>query len=378
MKTDKIRKRDSVLEYLRSEIVERRFLPATQLPSREVLAEQFSTSKSVVQSAMAALIEDRLVLSRGASGTFVCDSLPYLSRYGLVFEWRPSVDRPWSKFWKTLHHEALVLHTPGAREFQTYFAKDERSPHGLSKALLDDVRAHRIAGLIFSGPPFALHASQALSEPTMPKVGIMNLPYEGIPAVAPDGLSFIKRAMDYLAERGRRRLAVVEVSSNLQPWDEETAVREATARGMMLDPVCMQACHFGNTKATERIVRLLMRLPAAERPDGLILADDNLVEPAVAGLLATAVRIPEDLDVVAHGNFPLSTTDVLPLHRLGFDCRGLLLKCVEVIDAERKGTPVPKLTLMPAVWPDELRAPLTVLRDGGPGEDLQFEEVGTG
>ena len=86
------------------------------------------------------------------------------------------------------------------------------------------------------------------------------------------------------------------------------------------------------------------RLVAAQKgtgeTDALIVMDDNLVEHASAGILAAGVRVPEQLDVVAHCNFPWPAPSVLPVARLGYRAAEVLDRCVDWINARREGRPL--------------------------------------
>jgi DNA-binding LacI/PurR family transcriptional regulator len=105
-------------------------------------------------------------------------------------------------------------------------------------------------------------------------------------------------------------------------------------------------------ETARNLIHLLMQ--GAERPDALLIADDNLVEHATAGLVAAGVRVPDDLEVVAHCNFPHPTPSVLPVRRLGYDAREVMKACVESIDIQRRdGKTAPTVTVK-AVFEDEI------------------------
>jgi hypothetical protein len=69
----------------------------------------------------------------------------------------------------------------------------------------------------------------------------------------------------------------------------------------------------------------------------LFVVDDNLVESATAGLIAADVKVPSDLHVVAHCNFPWPSPSVLPVKRLGYDIRECLQACIDAIDRQCNG-----------------------------------------
>jgi DNA-binding LacI/PurR family transcriptional regulator len=102
-------------------------------------------------------------------------------------------------------------------------------------------------------------------------------------------------------------------------------------------------------------VQLLLAGPPRERPDALLIADDNLVEHATAGVIAAGLRAPEDVEIVAHCNFPWPAPSVLPARRLGYDTGELLFVCLGLLERQRRGEAVPDCTRLAPRFEDELR-----------------------
>src|SRR6185295_6183072 len=100
-------------------------------------------------------------------------------------------------------------------------------------------------------------------------------------------------------------------------------------------------------------VHLLMHRNDTKCPDGLVIWDDNLVEHALIGLIAAGVRVPDDVAVVAHCNFPWPPPSVLPVTRLGYSIRQALRTCLDVLDRQRRGETVPPATKIPALFEEE-------------------------
>ena len=92
----------------------------------------------------------------------------------------------------------------------------------------------------------------------------------------------------------------------------------------------------------------------SERPDALIITDDNLVEYAAAGVIAAGMRVPEELEVVAHCNFPWPTPSVVPVKRLGYEVTRILQACLDSIDLQRSGQKALPVTQIPAVFEEEV------------------------
>lgn len=103
------------------------------------------------------------------------------------------------------------------------------------------------------------------------------------------------------------------------------------------------------------VLELLMHAGQDERPDGLIVTDDNMVEPALAGLRAAGVQPGTDLEIVAHGNFPRRPGGAVGVRWLGYDIRRLLRAALEDIDARRRGE-APAPATIPAQFEEEIDA----------------------
>jgi DNA-binding LacI/PurR family transcriptional regulator len=91
------------------------------------------------------------------------------------------------------------------------------------------------------------------------------------------------------------------------------------------------------------------------RPEALIIGDDHLVEPALAGVRAAGLRLREDVEVVAHANFPWSPAPLAPITRIGWETGHLLSRCIDCLDAQRRGETVEAISLVPALFENELR-----------------------
>jgi DNA-binding LacI/PurR family transcriptional regulator len=117
-------------------------------------------------------------------------------------------------------------------------------------------------------------------------------------------------------------------------------------------PVLLVAQEQG--RGIAQSVELLLRQERARRPDGLIITDDNLVPAATAGIAAAGGPKAGGVKVIAHTNFPWPTPSAVPVMRLGHSVRALLEKCVALIEQQRRGETPPAMTLVPAVFEEEL------------------------
>jgi DNA-binding LacI/PurR family transcriptional regulator len=220
--------------------------------------------------------------------------------------------------------------------------------------LLADVHNHRLAGIIFLHPPFKYVNTPLMDEPGVARAAFMpTAEYANVQAVGVRHEALIERALDYLLSRGRRRVAVLSqptVPGGSTEWLEQMVAR----RGMFMEPYWLQFAMTGIESMVRNTVHLLMNGNQKVRPDGLIIGDDNFVEAASAGLVRAGVRVPEDVEVVAHCNFPWPTSSVLPVKRLGFSARQVLRECINSIDAQRRGEGIKPAVIIPAIFEEEV------------------------
>jgi DNA-binding LacI/PurR family transcriptional regulator len=336
---------------LRGRIVGGEFQPGDFLPDRLRLCEQLGVSLNTIQQAMEELRRDGFIESRSRVGTRVVLHPPHLTRVALVWHQHAT----WSLFIRAIR-ESIARRLPAADvDFREYPISTDFRDCREAMRLIDDAKAHRIGGLVFLTPPSAFADTGALDDLSIPRVGVTES--WGYPVVTTDANSFRQRAMDYLVSHGRRRIAHLQADAE----HVDTAELEVWLRRYDLPskPYWLQALPVTGGRGfrvATGVVNLLIHLPADERPDALVIHDDNLVEPAVAGLVASGVSVPHDLEIVAHANFPLTTATLLPVTRLGFDCGALVEACVASIRRQRVGSEHVKATALPAMFENEYAA----------------------
>jgi DNA-binding LacI/PurR family transcriptional regulator/DNA-binding transcriptional regulator YhcF (GntR family) len=346
----------NIVHELRAQIVSGDLSPGSRLPTRLEIERRFSAGATTVQRALELLQRDGFIESRGRQGTFVVENPPHLTRYAVVFS-LDSAAFSHHRFSTALDSEVRRLrHRRPEFKISEYFGVDGHEDSEDYQRLLREVRTHRIAGLIFTTNPYQVKGTPLLDEPTLPRVAIM-LSIEGVamPMVSLDMDSFFTQALDDLKARGRKKIAFLHPSGFCGWQDRLLPMLEE--RGLETRPFWWQCVAPKSAQAARFSTHLLMR--CEERPDALIISNDNLVEYATAGLVAAGTSVPDEVAVIAHCNFPYPTPSVLPVQRLGFDARRVLQACIESIDRQRNGEDVPNVTTIEAVFEEELSPPLS-------------------
>ncbi len=341
------RKQSDILRELRSEIVEGRLLPGDTVPSRQELLGRFGSSRQTLQSAINTLIRDGFLTAKRFQGTLVADNPPHLRNFGIVSFHGFSE----SKYTSAIQQAAIGLSEKGPFSFKFYcYERGHIQTEGYRR-LNSDVESQILAGLIFTNPPIHLDGTAALEQPGLPLVtNCAPGAYDNLHHIYYAWDSFLERATDYLARRGRKRVALI--GAYLYRGQIEKDIECLVGRKIGR-PELVQSCALEPGSAYQAAL-LLMKLSGEDRPDALIIRDDNLVEAATEGLAFSGVSIPRDLEVVAHCNFPVRPPSCVPVVRLGLDCRDMILRDIECLTAQREGRPFPKDVEMPVVFESEL------------------------
>jgi len=330
-----------------------------RLPTHKELEDYFEAGPPTIQDAMAVLREAGFIESRPRRGTFVAAHPPHLTRFALTFPWPVKLEV--SHFARALIREAGQLNSKN-REFMVFHDICGHEDVEEYQLLLRHVNNDSLAGIVFGSNPDAFPASleglPVLTKPGVPRVSISTpSPELAMPCVYVDLANFLPRAFQALAEQGRRRLAILSLGNaieGLPPFEKWR--RLAGTHGLELKPQWVHAIPASTAWAAGPLTHLLFDACRAEnRPDALVITDDNLVPAATDGLKAARVKTPRDVHVIAHANFPNPTPSAVPVTRLGYDVRKLFATCVERLEQQRRGETPPAATLLPAVFEGEVR-----------------------
>ncbi len=345
-------KQSNILSQVRMEIVGGKYPPGSKLPTRDDLQLRFNASRQTVQLAMNSLIRDGFVCTNRSGGTVVAENPPHLNHYGLV----SGIPFSGSRFAMAFQQAAQKIAGGGPMKFSSYCYDGGHIQSEGYRRLMSDVEAHRVAGLIFIAPPYHLERTPVLEQKDLPRVAICDPEcYPDLCHMNLNCRNFIERAVEHLMKKGRRKIALIGAYINRWAVEEDTAYLEkkGVGRGMWV-----QACSPDYPWSAHQAAMLLMGISEKNRPDALIIRDDHLVEAATEGLLHSGVRVPQNLEVVAHCNFPDRSPSSVPVTRLGMDCQDVLARSIRCLVAQREKKKFQKDTDIRPVFESEL--PLAV------------------
>ncbi len=363
-------KRKKIVSLIRGSIVSGKYRPGDRIPTRQQFVRQFKVSIATVQSALEELASERFISVDSTRGTFVSHLPPHLVSYALVFNSSPQKPELWSRFQAALCAQAAAagLMPPGMSLTTHHSISSEHDES--YQALLDDIQAHRLAGVIFAGDAFTLARTLFTANARLPKV-IIGPSLWDVASVTPDMTHFYERAAQWLLSRGRRRVAVVVAGGSNFNIDGHVAdvIALLTRNGVTVQPHWVQGA-FGHTPAWARYaVRSLFHASQTHRPDALVIADDNFIPAAMLGLKDLGIQAPHDVQVVGHANFSSAPAPLphesFPITRLGFDASTILRTCIRTLDSLRTNPLYGKTFIepinvrVPAIFQHELEGTAT-------------------
>ena len=238
-----------------------------------------------------------------------------------------------------------------------YYEIDNHADGEGYRSLVDDLKARRLAGLIFATHPGPLIGTPLLARDGIPRVAISSDPWlaaNGVAIQYVDGGALMQRALVLAAEAGASRVALL--------WRPQSAWREeldklrgdAARLGVELTRRHVQMPALREIGSIEHCVYGLLDDALGRRPDALVITDDNFVDEATRAIARTGVRVPEELRVIAHCNYPLLPPAAVPVTRLGFDLRAMLERCIGVLSARRVGREAESVGCIPPLLEEEL------------------------
>jgi len=170
-----------------------------------------------------------------------------------------------------------------------------------------------------------------------------------------DERRFIYRAIDALLADGRSRFAVITKPDMTRGFPDEFDAAIASHGGRIIThPFWTQAVEPHQTRWVRHAVHAILSTQPDNPPDAMLVPDDHLVEPVVEALLEFGVRVPEQMRVIGHWNFPNPYRGAIPIDLLGFDAVELVEGWVDAIDAQRRGEKIAGFATTPARFAHEI------------------------
>ena len=347
-------KRFAIDRDIRDRIVRGVYPPGSRLPVRVELEREFRVSSNTMQHALDLLIQDGYVIPCGREGTFVSERPPCFSRIALIFPEPEEEAVGQNQFYRAFRNELNHVSERMNLSFQLIDGVALLGNFNKINALFSDIRERRLAGMIFLAVPRCFADTPLVDAPDVARVAISNSFVFNIPAVWVDYLGFYRKAIAHLAQEGCRRPAFLVDPYSLETF-LEFAAEELPRHGLPFCRRLIQEVHLTSSRGLENLVELLFAPDNPERPDSLVVGDDNRLSLITARLKELGFYGPNSIKIVSLANFPWPTTSHLPVFRIGFDVSQILQLCAELLIRQAKGEAVQEITMLPALYEHEIQ-----------------------
>ncbi len=356
---------NALTNVLRGRIVSGEWGRGSRIPPRSTLVDELEVSSLTLQRAIDRLVKERFVETFGSNGTRVAERPPHLFDYGLVFPDPKSSSRSHSGLIaKCLELAPEMERLRSGLRMPVYLGGESVRDTKRFEELRVAVETRSLAGLIFVNNPMVFRGTPILDQPGLPRVAISSSNSPAMPVVGFDYRAWITEIAGLVADAGCRRVAVLggELLMSLEDH-HDFAMAEFAERGLRCGPHWWQSVSLNACASAGNVVRLLMHSSKrTERPDAIVIEDDNLLAPTLDGLAALGTRVPEDVRVFSHCNFPLLEVPEVEVSWLGFPVQRALEMCLGSLDAQIRGEVVPPFTAVPPVTADDPLLPLIRVR----------------
>jgi len=320
------------------------------------MVEDCGAARMTIFAALSRLAREGFIESRGRAGIFVVGMPAHLKDIALVFRGDPdSLMGPWLGHHRALTRVAKKFEAKTRRKVQPFYDVDKNMKTGDFARLAELMQAQRIAGVIFANVPLStVHESPVLDLPGIPRVAFhgSDTP-ENVVSIHLDYGNWYHEAMQYIATQGCKSVGFIGHGLNTRRMEHAlTAMRR---HGLRHESRWVQMPAMGVYEAAAHLAELMMA--DRNRPDALLITDDNFTEAVLEGLHRAKVKMPHDLVVVSHANFPSPPKVSRGVTLLGYDATETFSEAVQIIDTWRKTGKKPKRDItIPARWGTQKKA----------------------
>ncbi len=176
----------------------------------------------------------------------------------------------------------------------------------------DLLRAVSVSGIIVVGPPLGAESIEYLKANVRVLVGTLESLGSDHDAVTFDGYNGMRRMVDHVVGRGRRRLGFITGRYDMRQQGFTDAVR---AHGLPNEADLCVTLTFGLEGWTPEMghagAERLMALPAP--PDAIVCASDRLAIGAIQWMHQHGLRVPDDIAVTGFDDIAEAAFTVPPL-----------------------------------------------------------------
>jgi len=322
-----------------------------KLPTISQLAARYGVSVLTIREAVAALTQRGLVERSRGRAMRVADRRAD-QHVAVLIEMdiaHPNTPFPFRRMCQVAM-QRLRENGFRARLYAGHVAPQDPPPTNTSTCpeFLEAVQKGQLCGLItIASLPQALWLEPLLAQ-GVPVVGQGAYEY-GVELNYPD---MVERGVRYLLDHGRKRIAFMEWKPS---WDTpqrvdsflQTFSRAMRKAGVPIrDEWIRYDLHPSHPGSGWEGFREIWNA-FEEKPDGLLVCDDNLMRDAVIGIVGQRIRVPEELLIVSHANKGSGIAYPFPVMEFVADPEAMAAAQVDLLVARMQGEAIahPKVVI---------------------------------
>ncbi|MFA9477374.1 GntR family transcriptional regulator [Phycisphaerales bacterium AB-hyl4] len=328
---------------LRRDILENRLAPGEKLKSVRELANLHDSNKATVSQTMRHLASEGLVELKEKKGCFVREQSPRSA--AVVFD-RNIYDPN-----RTPYTSLLLQELEERFEEQGWICRPllNTSPWAWEE-FREALKNRQFDVVVSVSSEFDEQMLAIMRQVDIPAVGVFCL--DGFDHfVDLDWFELGRRAVDALMAAGARRIGLIHGPEQFGREKGPSAGYQAglAAQGIAFDPALVRCVSFQQSAGREAVASLLDQ--AAEL-DGLIVADELLMQGVAHELVSRPVRVPDELVVASQVSVRKDDPFIVPVIQLHHNVTQQALRLVELAVAlnARKHTANSMIRIPPTIY----------------------------
>lgn len=300
-----------------------------KLPPYTSLEKMFPVSRVILHRAVARLQREGFLNGFERKGVYVSENPPHLKRIALLL----ASPEKYNRFSAILAKDSAVIAKEKGYEI-VVLAHQNRAFYDVAEGeeLLGDLALNRYAGMIVAIDPETSPLPK-IFDTDIPKVYMYGVTPDGGFGIVHDNRALVYNAMKHLRDNGAKRVAVLAHGYG-NPLLQHARTMFAEF-GFESRPEW--TIGFDEEKLSEPIARLMFAPGREQRPDGLFIADDNFTEHVARGIMASGIKVPEELKIISHCNWSMPPKRLIPMELIGFDSRRIISESLRIIEMYNAG-----------------------------------------
>ena len=331
-----------VKEHIYTLIRRGRYKPGDVIPSERDLAKEFNVNRATASRALKELEADGFVERKQGLGTYVSEEINQLASvslthniglviYDLAYLSMPYMTQVLRGINQMLYAYGynLILYGLTGTEESKILPLEEIVKKPQVDGLLIDAGPNTIKYLCEEGFPFVQFGSNTSQ--------LLGYDYNSIFI---DSDSVIRKSVEHLYNRGRRRIAFLRGTVGLSPVERtiDTFLEISRGLGMTDNHDFVRVCGYGEESGRNMVKDIFSSEPY---PDAILANEDMIAMGAMEELKKLGFRIPEDVAIIGNGDYYLNsnlTTIRLPHYELGSKATEMLIQTISLnnIEAEKE------------------------------------------